>query len=110
MDHDFAHQHSQPIGERTVSRAQRRPYHFVEADDEIVVRSLVVSGLGIALMREDLAFEKASAGEMCLWQDVRLTTCLPFVYLRERDPVIRALVDILKDLWNLRAVPKKPRS
>ncbi len=59
-------------------------------------------------MREDLAFEKASAGEMYLWQDVRLTTCLPF--LRERDPVIRALVDILKDLWNLRAVPKKPRS
>ncbi len=89
------------------------PTIVVEADDEVVVSSLVVSGLGIALMREDLAFEKAGAGEVCLWQDVRLTTSLQFVYLREReqDPVIRALVDILKDLWNLRAPSnKKPRA
>ena len=35
------------------------PTKVVEADDEVVVSSLVVSGVGMALMREDLAFEKA---------------------------------------------------
>src|SRR5262245_24547062 len=88
------------------------PTKVVEADDEFVVSSLVVSGLGLALMREDLAFEKANAAEVCLWKDIRLTTSLQFIYLKEReqDPVIRALVDALKDVWKLRAPVKKPRS
>ncbi len=87
------------------------PTKVVEADDEVVVSSLVVSGLGVALMREDLAFEKASAGEICLWQDVRLKTCLRFVYLREReqDPVLGALVDILKDVWKRRTANRRSR-
>lgn len=81
------------------------PTKVVEADDEVVVGSLVVSGVGLGLMREDLAFEKANAGEVCLWREVRLTTTLQFIYLRarEQDPVIRALVDILKAVWDKRA-------
>ena len=87
------------------------PTKVVEADDEVVVSSLVVSGLGMALMREDLAFEKASAGEICLWQDVRLKTSLQFVYLREReqDPVLGALADILKDVWKRRTANRRSR-
>lgn len=87
------------------------PTKVVEADDEFVVASLVVSGLGLALMREDLAIEKANAGEVCLWRDVRLTTTLQFLYLRERegDPVIRALIDIVTDVWKLRGAAKKTR-
>jgi DNA-binding transcriptional LysR family regulator len=87
------------------------PTKVLEADDERVVCSLVVSGLGMALMREDLALDKARAGEVCLWKEVRLTTALKFVYLRDReeDPVIRALVDLLKDMWNLRAAGKSAR-
>ena len=55
-------------------------------------------------MREDIAVEKAATGAVCLWQEVRLKTCLRFLYLgeRESDPVIRALVDTLEDLWQLR--------
>lgn len=87
------------------------PTKVMEADDEVVVSSLVVSGLGLGLMREDLALEKAAAGEVCLWQDVRLTTTLKFLYLREReqDPVICALVDVLKDVWNLRPASARSR-
>ncbi len=85
------------------------PSKVVEADDEVVVSSLVVSGVGMALMREDLAIEKAAAGEICLWRDVRLTTTLQFLYSREReqDPVIRAMREILTDVWDCR--PRKPR-
>jgi DNA-binding transcriptional LysR family regulator len=80
------------------------PTKVVEADDEFVVGSLVVAGLGVGLMREDLALERAHAGEVCLWRDVRLNTSLQFLYLRDRasDPVIQALVDLLRHVWRLR--------
>jgi DNA-binding transcriptional LysR family regulator len=85
------------------------PSKVVEADDEVVVGSLVVSGVGMALMREDLALDKEATGEICLWRDVRLTTSLQFIYPRERehDPVIRALREILADVWHRR--PRKPQ-
>jgi DNA-binding transcriptional LysR family regulator len=87
------------------------PTKVLEADDEFVVATLVVSGLGVALMREDLAMQKASAGEICLWKDVRLTTTLQFVYLRDRenDPVVRALVETLKEVWKLRGAVNRTR-
>lgn len=77
------------------------PARVVEADQEAVVSSLVVAGLGIALMREDLALEKVAAGEVCLWGDTRITTTLWFIYLRERqhDPVISALLAVQNDIW-----------
>jgi DNA-binding transcriptional LysR family regulator len=87
------------------------PAKVVEADDEVVVGSLVVSGVGLGLMREDLAIEKAQAGQICLWRDVRLTTTLKFIYLREReqDPVIRALLDVLTDVWEKRPAKAQRR-
>ena len=80
------------------------PTKVVEADQEAVISSLVVSGVGIALMREDLALEKVAAGEVCLWGDIRLLTTLWFIYRRERqhDPVIRALLSVQEELWDLR--------
>lgn len=80
------------------------PAKVVEADQEAVVSSLVVSGVGMALMREEAALEKEAEGEVCLWKDVRITTTLWFIYLQERehDPVIRGLIDVLKDTWKLR--------
>jgi DNA-binding transcriptional LysR family regulator len=86
------------------------PAKVVEADDEFVVGSLVVAGLGMGLMREDLALEHMRAGEVCLWQDVRLTTMLQFVYLRERasHPVIGALLDLLQEVWGLREPQQDP--
>jgi DNA-binding transcriptional LysR family regulator len=77
------------------------PTRIVEADQEAVISSLVVSGVGIALMREDMALEKSAAGEICLWGDVHIATTLWFVYLRERenDPIIRSLLAVQKDIW-----------
>jgi DNA-binding transcriptional LysR family regulator len=86
------------------------PTRVVEADDELVVGSLVVAGLGLALMREDLAFTREAAGEVCLWGDVRLSTRLQFIHLRSRaaDPVVRALVELLRDLWTQRPAERRP--
>ena len=77
------------------------PTTRVEADHEAVIRSLVVAGLGVALMREDLAHEAAAAGEVAVWDKARLTTTLQFVYLKRRagEPAIRALVEVLRRTW-----------
>jgi DNA-binding transcriptional LysR family regulator len=83
------------------------PTRVVVADQESLVSTLVGAGVGVALMREDLAREKAAAGEVCLWRDARITTALWFVYLAERahDPAIAALAAVLRDLWNVPAAP-----
>jgi len=82
-----------------------QPIKVVEADQENVISSLVKSGVGLALMREDTALEKAAIGEVCLWEEARIPTTLWFIHLKERenDPVIRALLDVLKETWSLRA-------
>ncbi|HUL41001.1 MAG TPA: LysR family transcriptional regulator [Burkholderiales bacterium] len=81
------------------------PTRIVEADQEDVISSLVISGVGLALIREDLALDKTAGGEMCLWKDARMPTTLWFIHLQDRndDPVIRALLDLLKETWNLQA-------
>jgi len=80
-----------------------QPTKVVEADDEFVVSSLVMSGISIALMHEDLALEKVRTGEICLWRDVRLSTTLQFIYTRERqhDSAMRALLETLEEVWHL---------
>ena len=45
------------------------------------MRSLVMAGGGVALMREDVALEAAAAGEIALWNKVRLETTLKFLHL-----------------------------
>jgi len=84
------------------------PTKVVEADQESVIANLVVSGVGLSLIREDLALQKQAAGEVCVWRDVRLETTLWFIYLlaRAEDPVIRALLSVLRDTWKL-ADPKR---
>jgi len=77
------------------------PVIHVEADNEAVMRSLVIAGGGIALMREDLALDAAAAGEVALWNRVRLETTLKFLHLKQResDPEIRALLEVLHQIW-----------
>lgn len=88
------------------------PTKVVEADQESVIANLVVSGVGLSLIREELALEKEAAGEVCLWRDVRLETTLWFIYLRARkdDPAIRALLGVLRDAWKLPLEPSAQAS
>ena len=77
------------------------PGRVVEADQETVIASLVVSGVGMALMREEVAYEKAAAGEVCIWNDEQISTMLWFITQRQRenDPVIHALNEMQRELW-----------
>jgi len=77
------------------------PARRVEADQESVIETLVVSGVGVSLMREELALERAAAGEVCVWDKARLRTTLWFVCAagREEDPLLKALLALLREVW-----------
>ncbi|MBL8519621.1 MAG: LysR family transcriptional regulator [Betaproteobacteria bacterium] len=77
------------------------PTTTVEADQETVISSLVESGLGIAMMREDVALQKVAAGTVYLWKDVNIRTTLWFIHQRARqdDAILRALLDIQREMW-----------
>jgi DNA-binding transcriptional LysR family regulator len=79
------------------------PTELIEADQESVIANLVASGVGLSLIREDLALEKQASGKMCLWGDARLESTLWFIYLlaRKDDPAILALLGVLRDIWKL---------
>lgn len=89
------------LAEALFSERGSSPVVRVEADNEAVIRSLVVAGSGVGLMREDMALEAAAAGEVVLWSNVRLETTLQFIYLkrREHDPEMWALLDVLHHVW-----------
>jgi DNA-binding transcriptional LysR family regulator len=87
------------------------PRNHVEADNENVIVSLVVSGVGASLMREETALAREAAGEICVWPRGRLRTTLWFVARADRaeDPLVRALLGLVRDVW---APPpaRKPRT
>jgi DNA-binding transcriptional LysR family regulator len=78
------------------------PSRRVEADHEAVISSLVAAGLGVALMRQDLADH--ARGLIAIFGDTRIITSLAFVYRREREeePQIRALRDVVGAVWSVR--------
>jgi len=81
------------------------PAKLIEADNEVVLRSLVIAGIGIALMREDVALQAQQAGEVHVWSDTRLETSLQFIHprLRSDEPVIAALPAVIADVWRPKA-------
>ena len=79
------------------------PQRRVAADHESVIESLVASGIGLALIREEAARARADAGEVRIWPKARLRTTLWFVCLagRESDPPLAALFELLRQTWQL---------
>ncbi len=88
------------------------PGRVVEADQEAVIASLVVSGVGMALMREEVAIEKAAAGEVCIWNDAEIDSTLWFITqrAREHDPVVHALNEMQRELWTASSDPDRVSS
>jgi DNA-binding transcriptional LysR family regulator len=81
------------------------PAKVVEADHEAVIKTLIVSGVGLSLLREDLARSLEAEGEVCIWARAELGTTLRFIYPADRaaDPLLGALLDVIRDVWQLAA-------
>ncbi|MEP6609202.1 MAG: substrate-binding domain-containing protein [Burkholderiaceae bacterium] len=81
------------------------PDAAVEADDESVLTNLVVSGLGVALVRDDVARRLERSGGAVIWTRTAIDTALWFVCLAKRsdEPAIAALLDAVRKTWKLDA-------
>ena len=66
------------------------PSRLIEADQESVIANLVVSGVGLSLLPENLALELQKTGDVCIAENTVLNAALWFIYLKERaqDPLV----------------------
>jgi DNA-binding transcriptional LysR family regulator len=72
----------------------------VEAAQEAVHATLVEAGVGLALLREDLAFAAQERGKAVVWMGSAARSTLRFVYSDRRaaDPAVRAMRELAGEL------------
>jgi DNA-binding transcriptional LysR family regulator len=77
------------------------PERIIEADNETVISNLVESGVGLSLIRDEIATQSVDAGRTVIWQGPGVTTKLWLVHLADRagDPLVAALSDALQQVW-----------
>lgn len=78
-----------------------QPERIVETDNESVINNLVESGVGISLIRDEVATHSGEEGRSVVWPGTEVTTQLWLVHAAERDadPLLGALVSVLRDVW-----------
>lgn len=78
-----------------------KPRENVEVDHELMMVELVSSGVGLGLLREDLAQKAVDAGSLAFFGDHYVATQLAFVYPEERaeDPLIVSVISALNKIW-----------
>jgi len=91
------------ITENMFARHGLSPSCVVTVDQEGTLRKLVSSGIGLALMREDVALDAESKQELVIWPEGAETTVLNFIYLHsEADtPIVHALRQGIHAVWQL---------
>jgi len=79
-----------------------RPERIIEADSESVINDLVESGVGVSLIRDEIAAQSVEAGRSVVWPGREITTKLWLVHAAERrsDPLIVALREVQQDVWS----------
>lgn len=100
------------ITETMFSRKGMTPSSVVAVDQEGTLRKLVSSGIGLALMREDVALDAESKQELVIWPQGAETSTLNFIYLHaEADaPIVQALRDGINVVWQLPPDPEEARA
>ena len=89
--------------EKFFSEGSFSPSKVIEADQEQVIANLVISGLGLSLVREEIALRERDAGRLVLWDQAGIDSTLWFIYRSARgsDPPVRALLEALSELWDI---------
>lgn len=77
------------------------PNVVIECDHLAAIESMVRSGLGLAMMREDVATEMAADGEFFIWPHVSQSNQLVFVYRasEESSPSTLGMISVLRKSW-----------
>jgi DNA-binding transcriptional LysR family regulator len=98
--------HAQTLLRDLFSRQGLLPNIVLESDDASAPHSLVRAGLGLALLREDVAVPAAERDEVVIWPHTRVAAMLSFIYPKtsEHDPAIVAALSVLRGVWGLSPV------
>ncbi len=93
--------HVQMLLKDMFARQGLSPNIVVEADEASFSLSLVRSGVGLALLREDIAMPASEAQEIVVWPHIRLDAQLCFIYSKpsEHDPATVATLSQLRAVW-----------
>lgn len=80
-----------------------QPCKVVVASGESAMNTLVRSGAGLTLIREDEADEGLADGSLLLLEGrvYTLPLCFGYASRRAADPLVRALVEAVRATWNL---------
>ncbi|MBP9906979.1 MAG: LysR family transcriptional regulator [Rhodoferax sp.] len=95
--------HAQTLLRDLFARQGLLPNIALESDDASAPLSLVRAGVGLALLREDVAVKAAERGEVIVWPHTRVAALLSFIYPKtaEHDPAIIATLQVLRNVWGL---------
>lgn len=79
------------------------PNEAVECEQLPSMLDLVRSGLGLGLVREELALDAAERGEVVIWPHGRIDASLSFVHRlsRENDPAVVGMLSVVQEHWQL---------
>jgi len=99
--------HAQALLRDLFARQGLLPNIVLESDDAAAPHSLVRAGLGLALLREDVAVPAAERDELVIWPHTRVAALLSFIYPKtaEHDPAIVAALSVLRGIWGLAPRP-----
>ena len=99
--------HTRLVSQLFAAHGLETPEPAVLADDETVITSLVVSGLGIALVRDEVARTRAADGELAIWPGAAIETTLWFVcpLARVEEPPLAALLALVREAWQRDVAP-----
>ena len=99
--------HAQILLRELFSRQGLLPNTVLESDDTSAALSLVRAGVGLALLREDVAVPAAARGEVVIWPHTRVAAMLSFIYPKtlEHDPAVVATLSQLRVVWGLSPLP-----
>lgn len=88
--------------EELLKRHNLNPKRLGCADAEDVFTELVIAERGISLLREDVALPLEKQGRIALWRGERIhvTLTLSFKESRKDEPMIRALLDTVSEVWS----------
>ena len=95
--------HAQTLLRDLFARQGLLPNIVLESDHSSAPQTLVRSGLGLALLREDVAVPMAEHDQVVIWPHTRVAAMLSFIYPRsaEHDPAIVAALSVLRTVWGL---------
>jgi len=89
------------LAARMFARHGVSPQTVLAADQEHTLRSLVAAGMGLTLLREDVALIAQSAGELTIWQPGVELSHLFFVFSRDKEtsPALQAVLGAVREVW-----------